>query len=191
MTSDPSFGWDAIADQFLAARSRIGVSVLQDWARHLPAGAHVLDIGCGSGVPVTETLLSEGCTVSALDASPRLVAAFRRNFPDIPVACEPAETSSFFGQSFDAAIAVGLLFLLPEPAQVQLCNRVSDALRPGGRFLFTAPTERCSWSDSLTGQLSISLGLEAYTKALEAAGLRLSATFKDEGQNAYIDAVKS
>lgn len=78
----------------------------------LPEGVSVLDLGCGSGVPISEALLEEGCEVFGVDASPALVAAFRRRFPQAKVACEPVEESRFFDRTCDGVVAVGLLFLL-------------------------------------------------------------------------------
>jgi hypothetical protein len=41
-------------------------------------------------------------------------------------------------------------------------GRVSEILRPGGSFLFTAPVEVDSWTDVNTGHTSISLGRNQY-----------------------------
>jgi precorrin-6B methylase 2 len=43
----------------------------------------VLDIGCGTGIPVTKILLDEELAAYALDASPTMSEAFRQNFPMI------------------------------------------------------------------------------------------------------------
>lgn len=187
---DPSNGWDAVAPLFMGARSRIGVETVRTWAQSLPPGAVVLDLGCGSGVPISEALMADGCVVYGVDASPTLVSAFRRRFPHAPVACESAEGSAFFGRTFDAVVAVGLMFLLPPSTQQALIRRVALALGSGGRFLFTAPERRCTWADELTGRSSISLGVEAYRQALDAAGFDLVDTRVDEGENHYFAAVR-
>jgi hypothetical protein len=64
-------------------------------------------------------------------------------------------------------------------------------LRSGGRLLFTAPSQCCSWRDAMTGRTSISLGYEAYQKALEAEGMSLIGTRSDEGENHYYLAQKA
>ena len=190
MEIDQSHGYDAIADAFSAARSDIGVGVVRRWAKRLPAGGRVVDVGCGSGVPIAQALMTEGLQVSGIDASPTLISMFRERFPHAPSACEPAETSDFFGQRFDGATAVGLLFLLPRDAQREVLSRVSRSLQAGGRFLFSAPTEACSWNDALTGRSSISLGEPAYRDLLTAVGMRACCAEVDEGGNYYIDAMK-
>lgn len=188
MTPDPSRGWDAIAQQFIAARSDIGADIVRQWATQLPPGAAVLDVGCGSGAPVADALVAAGFRVFGLDASPTLVAEFRRRQPSAQVACEPAETSRLFDRRFDGAVAIGLLFLLPAEAQRAVIARIAGALEPGGRFLFSAPRPACAWTDSLTGQPSLSLGEEEYQRVLEQTGLRLTGQHMDAGGNHYFDA---
>jgi 2-polyprenyl-3-methyl-5-hydroxy-6-metoxy-1,4-benzoquinol methylase len=153
----------------------------------LPSGASVLDLGCGSGVPISETLLEEGCVVYGVDASPSLVAAWHRRFPQAQVTCEPVEESGFFGRRFDGIVAVGLLFLLQPDVQRAVIRRVSTALKPDGRFLFTAPAQEVAWMDLMTGRQSMSLGDEAYRRALADADLKVIGEFIDEGGNHYYD----
>lgn len=187
---DPANGWESVALELVAYRSNIGVGTVRAWGRSLPAGASILDLGCGSGVPVSAALIADGFSVWAIDASPTLVAAFRARFPHAQVACEPAEASRFFDRAFDAVVAVGLMFLLPATAQCDVIRRVGRALVPGGRFLFTAPVETGTWADAMTGRPSLSLGADAYKTSLAAAGLTTIAEYVDEGQNHYYDAVR-
>jgi SAM-dependent methyltransferase len=197
--TDRSNGYEGVAAEFLAgrgsARTRakaIGVKTVREWARTLPHGATVIDLGCGPGFPVTEILVSEGLQVYAVDASPSFVEAFRRNLPGIPVACEAVKDSAFFGRTFDAAIAVGLIFLLNAEEQRRLIARVADILAPGGRLLFTscAGDQPLVWNDVMTGLESRSLGAEEYRRQLAAAGLSVIGEYEDEGQNHYFDARK-
>ena len=192
MIEDDSNGYDAVADAFVAARSRstTGLAIIREWAASLPRGAAVIDIGCGSGEPVTAALIDAGLRVSALDASPALVAAFRQHFPGVEVTCEPAERSRFFDRQFDGAIAVGLMFLLPENTQRDVIGRVAAALKPDGRFLFSAPRQVCAWNDVLTGRRSSSLGAKEYGRILARSGLQPTAEHVDEGDNHYHEAHK-
>lgn len=190
MADDRSNGWETVAGRLIAERSGIGASVVRDWCRTLPAGAEVLDLGCGAGAPITETLLAAGCRVRGIDASPTLVSTYRQRFPQAEVRCEAAEESDFFARQFDGIVAVGLMFLLAPEAQVEVICRAGAALRPQGRLLFSSPQQVCSWNDWFTGRQSISLGEEAYTLLLAASGLDLVATWKDEGENFYYEAVR-
>jgi len=190
MGHDSSNGYDDCADAYSAARSDNGLSIIQNWASKLPPGASVLDVGCGTGLPVTRALIDAGLTVSAIDASPSMVAKFQQNCPSIKVSCEDAERGSALGQKYDAIIAIGLIFLLPEDRQAPLLSRMCSSLKMGGRLLFTAPSQRCKWLDVLTGQSSASLGAARYRALLAEADLKIISEYVDEGESHYYDARK-
>jgi SAM-dependent methyltransferase len=189
---DKSNGYEEISSDYISGRgqnrSGIGTSTVARWSQTLPAGASILDLGCGTGIPISQIFLDRGFNVYAVDASPTIVSAFRNNFPTVPVSCCAAEDSDFFTRQFDAVVAVGLLFLLDAGTQRKLIAKVSSVLPPGGRFLFTAPTQICTWQDAMTQLTSTSLGYGAYQKALESEGMSLLETFTDEGENHYYSA---
>ena len=194
---DQSNGYEGIAAEFLSRRGNaatrskgIGVKHVRAWARTLPRGAAVIDLGCGPGVPITDALATEGLNVYAIDASPSFVEAFRRNLPGIPVACEGVQDSRFFDRQFDAVVAWGLMFLLLAEEQRRLIQRAAEILVPGGRLLFTSPVEPVAWNDAMTGLESRSLGAVEYRKQLQTAGLSLIREYEDEGENHYFDASK-
>lgn len=192
-----SNGYEEIAAAFVAGRGNpataedaVGVEPVRAWARALPANAAVLDIGCGSGFPITWVLIESGLNVHALDASPTLVAGFREHFPRTPVVCEAVETSTFFQRQFDAVVSWGLLFLLSEASQRALLRRIAALLVPGGRLLFTSPAQVASWKDAMTGRPSLSLGAAAYREILAEGGISVQGEFEDRGDNHYYEAVK-
>jgi SAM-dependent methyltransferase len=195
---DQSNGYEGIAAEFPARRGSgrsagIGVNAVRKWARTLPCGASVIDIGCGSGFPITEVLVAEGLSVFAIDAAPSFVEAFRRNLPGTPILCEAAQDSRFFDRTFDAVLAWGLVFLLSAEDQRRLIQRIAEILAPGGRLLFTscAGVKPLAWKDAMTGLESRSLGAEEYRTRLSVAGLSVTSEYEDEGQNHYFDALKT
>jgi len=183
---DSSVIWNAVAQDFIARRSLvIGVAAVKDWAAAIPAGGSILDLGCGHGFPVASALVKLGFDVYGIDASTEMAQEFQLRLPTAHIRCEAVEQSSYFDRQFDAAIAIGLMFLLNEQSQRQLIHRVAAALHPGGALLFTAPAQAVSWPDNLTGQQSLSLGREAYIALLESCGFELADEFDDEGGNHY------
>ncbi|SKC14099.1 class I SAM-dependent methyltransferase [Dyadobacter psychrophilus] len=191
---DKSNGYENHATTFIRCRSKgingVGAPSVRHWARSLPANATVLDIGCGIGDPISKALVDEGLNVYGIDASPSMVEIFRQNFPSSPVACEAVENSSFFNRQFDAIIAWGLMFLLPEETQEVVIQKMANSLSAGGKLLFTASSQKMKWNDAITGIESISLGAEKYKALLVASGLSLIEEFEDEGENHYYHAVK-
>lgn len=191
MEHDFSNGWETVAAKLIEHRGDIGLSTVRNWAARLPRGGSIVDLGCGSGEPISSALVAMGFQVAGVDASATLAAAYRRRFPSALIACEPAEQSAFFGRQFDAALAIGLVFLLSESAQRELIRRVAAALRPQGRFLFSAPEQPCTWRDMLTHRPSRSLGEAEYGRLLGGAGMEIVGRYTDEGENFYYDAIKA
>lgn len=191
---DESNGYDNIAELYINGRGRavngVGASTARAWAKTFNPGSHILDLGCGTGIPVTKILLEAGLKAYAIDASPKMVADFRQNFPNVPVACESVERSLFFDRTFDGIISVGLVFLLPEENQRALIPKMAAALNPGGRLCFTSPVEPITWNDAMTEQRSVSLGAEEYRKLMRASGLTIAEEFEDEGGNHYYCATR-
>jgi SAM-dependent methyltransferase len=193
---DRSNGYEAVSEEFLAgrgSRSRsagIGVKEVRKWARTLPQGSSIIDLGCGPGFPITAVLIEDGLHVFGVDAAPSLVAAFQRNLPGTPIICEAVQESRLFDRTFDAVLAWGLIFLLKAEDQYRLIQRSAEILVLGGHLLFTATSKPSVWNDAMTGLESISLGAEQYRKRLGAVGISVAEEYEDEGKNHYFDALK-
>lgn len=119
-----------------------------------------------------------------------MLSEFRFRFPDIPTKCERVQESECFSRKFDAVITIGLIFLLTEPEQEALVEKISDASLPNGRFLFTAPIEKGKWNDLNTGLECDSLGLEKYTALLTKHGFRIVSRIVDKGGDNHYDTEK-
>jgi len=181
-----SNGYEEAAEDFIRKRnSLIGPAVVRAWSRTLPHGASVLDLGCGHGVPISQVLINDGFAVYGVDASAKMIAAFRGRFPDAHTECSSVEDSEFFGTTFDGVVAWGLMFLLSPGIQALVIRKIARALKRGGKFIFTSPREAVTWTDVMTKRESISLGFQAYQKILLAEDLVLSGEQSDEGENHY------
>ncbi len=194
---DLSNGYESVSEEFIARRGNrgtrsnaIGVKEVRKWAKTLPRGSRVIDVGCGPGFPLTVVLVEEGLQVFGVDAAPSFVAAFQRNLPGTPIVCESVPESRLFDQTFDAVLAIGLIFLLKAEGQHRLIRRFADTLVPGGRLLFTSSAKPAVWNDAMTGLESISLGAEEYRKLLGAAGISVAEEYEDVGENHYYDGFK-
>jgi SAM-dependent methyltransferase len=144
-------------------------------------------MACGPGFPITVVLIEEGLDVFGIDGAPSFVAAFQRNLPGTPVLCEAVQDSRFFGRTFDAALAIGLMFLLKAEDQRRLIQRFAEVLVPGGRLLFTSSAKPAVWNDAMTGLESVSLGADQYKKLLATAGITVVDEYEDVGENHYFE----
>lgn len=178
--------YDQIADWYVAVRDdTIGVPDLAAFARTLPPKASVLDLGCGDGIPVSRLLTQEGCQVVALDSSPEMIARYRANFPGNSAQCKRAQEARFAAESFGAVVAWGVLFHLPAAEQKAVIRKVAEWLTPGGRFLFTSGDVENVTESAMNGVTFtyVSLGIAAYRRVLEEAGMRLEYHHADAWEN--------
>lgn len=105
--------------------------------RDLPAGAPILEVGCGDGAFTTE-LAKYSSFVTALDLSASQIEENRRRFPGIAFAQhDVAEPLPFPDAAFDVAWCSEVLEHLFDPAFA--LREMHRVLRPGGRLLVTVP----------------------------------------------------
>jgi 2-polyprenyl-3-methyl-5-hydroxy-6-metoxy-1,4-benzoquinol methylase len=191
LPQDKSNGYEQVAGRFISSRnSRTGAAIIREWSRTLQPRSAILDLGCGHGVPISQTLIEEGFTVFGVDGSRTLIEAYRKRFPLAFVECAGVEDSEFFQRTFNGVVACGLMFLMPEDTQSLVIHKVAAALNANGRFLFTSPKEIVTWRDTLTGRESRSLGAKRYREILIAERLDLVGERLDEGGNYYYLASK-
>jgi hypothetical protein len=117
-----------------------------------------------------------------------MIAEFRSTFPNVPVQCA-CRRFGFLRPNFDGVVAWAFLFA-PRRIQLKLAKKIAAILPSGGRLLFTAPSQPCSWLDAVTERPSISLGHDAYRVALHAEGMTPVGTYVDEGQKLPLLALK-
>jgi 2-polyprenyl-3-methyl-5-hydroxy-6-metoxy-1,4-benzoquinol methylase len=104
----------------------------------LPAGARVLDLGCGCGVPVSRALVDAGLDVTGVDLSRVQIERARRLVPAARFVRADASEVDFPAASFDAVVCLYMLIHVPLDEQPPLLAKVYSWLKPGGLFVATA-----------------------------------------------------
>ncbi|MBD0293332.1 MAG: methyltransferase domain-containing protein [Jiangellaceae bacterium] len=122
--------WDARAyDRDFAFVSAYGAELL-DWLKPQP-GETVIDLGCGTG-ELAARIAAAGATVIGIDSDPAMIEAARKRLPDADLRVADAHDFAV-EQPVDAVFSNAALHWMPSSVEVLGC--VSDALRPGGRFV--------------------------------------------------------
>jgi SAM-dependent methyltransferase len=144
MTQDPkkivADGYDEIAQRYLAWSaldpSPERMQALGRLLDLLPAGAEVLELGCGAGAPVTQAL-AERCRVTGVDISAEQIALAERQVPNATFIHADMTTLDFPAGSFDAVVAFYALIHIPRAEHAELLGRIAGWLRPGGLLFAT------------------------------------------------------
>jgi 2-polyprenyl-6-hydroxyphenyl methylase/3-demethylubiquinone-9 3-methyltransferase len=118
------------------------------------AGARVLDVGCGAGL-LSEALVREGATVTALDLAPELIEVAKLHLLESGLAVDyrlqPVEAlATEMPGAFDAITCMEMLEHVPDPAAV--VRACATLLKPGGRlFLSTLNRTPAAFAVAIVG----------------------------------------
>jgi cyclopropane fatty-acyl-phospholipid synthase-like methyltransferase len=178
--------YDLIAEQWHANKRAQGYidhvlgyvdRILED----LPAGAKVLDLGCGTGEPVAKYLVECGFRVTGVDESSEMLKFARQTVPEAElihadmVAVELIDT-------FDAAVAWDSMFHVERKHHAAIYRKLANALHADGRLLLSVGGSASAEDDSVEGFTSEMFGRTFYysghapevaREMIEAAGFKI------------------
>ncbi len=133
-------GYDAIGERFAEWRDRIVGDPRREWEEELvsrlPAGARVLELGCGAGVPDTQRLAAR-FRVTGVDISAEQVRRARAAVPDADFVHADITSLELASGSFDAVVSFYAFNHIPRELLAPTFARIGRWLVPGG-LLMTA-----------------------------------------------------
>jgi SAM-dependent methyltransferase len=130
--------YDRAAEKYADARVPVTGSfrrLLDRLVQPLPAGASVLDVGCGHGVPA-RYLVDRGFRVTGLDGSARLLELARKAVPEATFHLGDMRSADP-GGPYDAVLAWDSVFHVPRGDHAAVFSRFRSWLGPGGRLLLS------------------------------------------------------
>jgi SAM-dependent methyltransferase len=129
--------YDVLGDSFGAWNARIEgdpwMRFLDELASRLPAGAHVLDLGCGDGTKTAR--LADRFEVVGVDVSARQLELARAAVPDATFVHADFTGLDHPAGTFYAVTALYSLMHAPRAEHPALLARIRGWLKPGGHFL--------------------------------------------------------
>jgi cyclopropane fatty-acyl-phospholipid synthase-like methyltransferase len=170
-------GYDQCAARYAAARQGQRHPELAALIDRLPAGAAVLDAGCGAGLPIAGTLVEAGFRVTGIDLSAEQVRLACANVPGATFIHADLMAADFAPASFDAIVAYYAIFHLPRVEHPALFARFHRWLRPGG-FLLATVTQAAEDGYTEPGFFGVTMywsnyGLADYQSLLASLGFDL------------------
>jgi SAM-dependent methyltransferase len=161
----------------------------------LPAGARVLDVGCGTGLPTARQLVDGGMDLTGIDISPGMLELARENVPEARL--ERLDLLDLPGTGwprFDAVVAFFALLMLPRPKVPHALGVLHEALRPDG--LLVLSMVEADLTDVLLPFLGQDVLVSGYRRddlraVVKAAGFAIehedSRTYLPSSRDAYIE----
>jgi len=132
-------GYDRVAEAYAQQYGPLSCARYRGWLAEftpiLPKGSRILDLGCGTGIPVAQQLAPD-FRVTGVDLSPTQVARAQREVPNAEFLCADMTMVSFPKRSFQAVIALYSVIHVPLEEQQRLFSNIARWLVPDG-FLLT------------------------------------------------------
>jgi SAM-dependent methyltransferase len=132
--------YDAIAERHAQWAARVRQEERARFAAVLtgavPAGATLLELGCGTAGPTTQTL-ARHFQLTGVDISPRSIALARLALPGAEFLAADMTTMAFAPGRFDAVAAFYSIIHVPREELAALFARIFTWLRPGGLLVAT------------------------------------------------------
>src|SRR5262245_113728 len=123
------------ANAFAYGRHKVDV-LLDETLKELPPGAHILDVGCGTGEYVRRAN-ELGFTASGLEPADAMRAAAISKNPGATIVSGVATELPFVDESFDLVICIEVLRYLDRSDIRQALRQTHRVLRPGGTMFLT------------------------------------------------------
>lgn len=176
--------YDNIASGFAEMRTEFATeqASIDEFLSHFVSGNHILDVGCGTGTPIANYLISKGLKVTGVDGSKELLAIANNLNPKMKtVLCDARHYNP--KECYDGIIEWWCLFHMPVGDQLSMIGKFAQWLNPGGILQFTSGEKSFEGSDSnmLNESLDFYSGDKAnYLQAIEKHQFELISCKSDQ-----------
>ncbi|KAG9376653.1 O-methyltransferase [Pyrenophora tritici-repentis] len=127
-------------DQSVSQQSSPRERYTQTLLKKLPPSPHILELGCGPGIPTLRSLLDQGAHVVANDISTAHIQMAHRSCPEAKLLIGDMTALNFAPSTFHGAIGFYTLFHLPRSKLRGMLTKIHTWLKPGGVFAFNLAT---------------------------------------------------
>lgn len=131
-------GYNKIAKTYSAQRDLFkNDKYLAELAKLLKPNSTVLDIGCGSGIPVDKYLIDKGFKVIGIDISDEQIKLARQNIPGATFEVKNMSDLKEGDYQVDAVVSFYAIFHTPREEHPELFKKINSFLSAGGLILVT------------------------------------------------------
>ena len=165
--------YDANAAEFDKNRARDGRETewLEKFIETIPAGGHILDLGCGTGEPIAAWMIARGFRVTGVDYSESMLEIARERYPGAAWVLNDMRNLTVSGP-FNGIISWHGSFHLTQDEQRTLIPRLAELLEAGGTLMLTTGAASGEATGSVAGNTvyHASLAPEEYRERLQVSG---------------------
>lgn len=130
-------GYNRIAQDYHNQRDKFkSDDILSSFISLLSPGGELLDVGCGTGIPVVRFLVDAGFGVTGVDISSSMLELARVHVPEARFTKMDMRRLGFDASRFDGISAFYSFFHVPKEEQFQVLVSFHRLLRQDGLLLF-------------------------------------------------------
>jgi ubiquinone/menaquinone biosynthesis C-methylase UbiE len=145
-------GYSRIAARYNQHRNRFhNEQELERFVSLLTREAHVLDAGCGTGVPVTRFLVERGIRVTGIDIAPGMIALAREQVPEADFMKGDMTQLAFPDESFNGIVSTFAIIHVPREKHSGIYQNFYRVLKPGGILFFSTGADAWEGTDEYLG----------------------------------------
>lgn len=169
-------GYNNCSEDYSKARAVQTEPSLKLLTDKISNGSTVLDLGCGSGVPVTK-ILSESYEVTGVDISEKQIELAKLYVPGAKFFHKDILDFDFGSSIWDAIVSYYAIFHLPKKDQLVLFDKAINGLKKNGYLFFTLSlmNEKAYTEDDFFGNTMYwdNYSLEEYEEILTERGIEI------------------
>lgn len=127
--------------------SRFEEELLEKFVYLVKPGGHLLDLGCGTGIPFGRYLSGKGFSLTGIDFSRKHLEKAAVNMPGAELLHVDMSEYSYPEGIYDGALAMYSIFHLPRTEHESIIRGIGRTLVQGGILLATLGTEGYEYSE--------------------------------------------
>lgn len=134
-------GWDNYAKSTKAERSVASeYTILKLFSDLLPKYSTILDVGCGSGKPITTFFSNEGHNIHGIDISPNQINKAKLQLPKSNIKVADMLNFDYPDNYYHGVVCLHSLVHVERIYHAKILRRIYQTLKPGGLFLISVNT---------------------------------------------------
>ncbi|MDO9533172.1 MAG: class I SAM-dependent methyltransferase [Deltaproteobacteria bacterium] len=156
--------YDHMAESYMESRSLFdNTDQLEKLAELIPPKSTVLDLGCGTGLPVAKFFTERDNGVTGIDLSDKMIRFAKENVPNAVFYTENIINADLSENSFDLIVSFYCLFHLRKEQQREIFNKIMHWLKSGGYAYFTLATKEYTGQEDFEGTIHFENNILPYS----------------------------
>lgn len=171
--------YDHMAESYMASRPSFdNTHQMEALAQLILPQSTVLDLGCGTGLPVAKFFTERGYDVTGIDLSDRMIQLAKKNVPHAVFYNENIVNADLSGNSVTLIVSFYCLFHLRQEQQKEIFHKIMHWLKSGGYAYFTLATKEYTGHEDFEGTIHFENNILPYSHYSQAEYAKI---FQDIG----------